>query len=369
VKAGNVFLSPSDRGPRFWFVDEISSVEGAWPQEIKWLRDNDPAFRTDTIVLTGSSSAHLDEAIKALAGRRGDATNTDRTLLPMSFTDFCAALGVGGWPRPPELTPPDLRTAEAYEAIHAILPWMADLITTWETYLHIGGYPQAVASWITDRDVTPALIAALWDVVHGEAITARRFSGAQTSRLLSELTRNLCSPLNVADLARDLDVARATAEARIADLCRTYLVWPLHRSDGLTPSLRSQTKYYFTDPLLARLAAARGGGTPPSLPQLNQQQVGLALQRHIDRQMPGTFARCDEILYYRSKTGAEIDFVGRRLQPVVVESKYVDDKWGRELQTIKASGWHGVIASRSGVDVGPTATVMPSPVLAILLGS
>jgi uncharacterized protein len=163
VKAGNLFLWPPDQGPRFWFVDEISSVDGSWPQELKWLRDNDPAFRADTVVLTGSSSARLEEAIKALAGRRGDATNPDRTLLPMSFTDFCAAVGMGGWPQPPMLAVSDLCGSESEEAVRDLLPWMSDLVTTWETYLHVGGYPQGVASWINDREVAPALVTALWD--------------------------------------------------------------------------------------------------------------------------------------------------------------------------------------------------------------
>ncbi|MCY4494853.1 MAG: AAA family ATPase, partial [Acidimicrobiaceae bacterium] len=57
--------------PRYWFLDEISGVAGRWPDRIKWLRDNDPRFRSDTVVLTGSSSSNLKESLGALAGRRG----------------------------------------------------------------------------------------------------------------------------------------------------------------------------------------------------------------------------------------------------------------------------------------------------------
>ena len=77
-------------GPRYWFLDEITAVEG-WPSEIKWLRDN-TAMREDCVVLTGSSSLDLDEARNELAGRRGGAGRSDRLLLPMSFRSFFAQL-------------------------------------------------------------------------------------------------------------------------------------------------------------------------------------------------------------------------------------------------------------------------------------
>jgi uncharacterized protein len=64
-------------GTRYWFVDEISSVIGDWPNTIKNLRDNDPDFAADTVVLTGSSAARLHEVRKALAGRRGLVARSD----------------------------------------------------------------------------------------------------------------------------------------------------------------------------------------------------------------------------------------------------------------------------------------------------
>ena len=62
---------------RFWFFDEITGITDSWPERIKWLRDNDPDFRTDTVALTGSSAAGLTAATKALAGRRGGIVNSD----------------------------------------------------------------------------------------------------------------------------------------------------------------------------------------------------------------------------------------------------------------------------------------------------
>lgn len=367
VSAARVHLSPPEAGPRYWFIDEITGVSGDWPSEIKWLRDNDP-FGTDTVVLTGSSSARIDGATKALAGRRGNARNSDRVLLPMRFSDFCAATGLA---HPPGLPGPiracDVTGEPGRGAMRAAMPWLADLLIAWEVYLRVGGYPQAVAGWARDRDVPPSLVDALWQVVHGEAITAAGFSHNQTAALLATVARGLCAPLSISSLSRDVDVARSTASERVSDLDRAYITWPLHREENLHPKLRAGTKRYFIDPLLARLAHLHTGSREPDPSQINEQQIGVALLRNLERHKPTGLTAYDRLLYYRSATGAEIDFVGKDLAGLAVECKYVDDRWGREMQTIAASPWFGVLATRSGADERPEGLAVPSPILSLLL--
>lgn len=364
--ASTTFLTGT-RGPRHWFIDEISSVTGDWPNTIKNLRDNDPAFSTDTVVLTGSSSARLHEARKALAGRRGDATDSDRTLLPMGYADIVRAAGVD-LPSIPRVRVRDLRTPDVRALVSELLPYVSDLVPLWESYLRTGGFPQAVASWQRHGDVTPEFTDALWDVVFGDAISGSRLTAAQTETLLARLATNLCSPLNVSDLGRELDVAPHTASERLADLAEHFLAWQCHAEQGLTPKLNAQSKWYFTDPLLARLAGLRRGGREPDLTQLSQQQIGLALLRSLDTDGTADIADPGTVLHYRSATRAEIDFVSRRFGEIAVESKYVDDRWGRELQTIARSPWFGIVATRSGLEWGDDAWVMPAPILVLLLG-
>jgi hypothetical protein len=51
--------------PRYWFLDEVTAVEGSWWSVLKDLRDN-TGLRDACVVLTGSSNRGLDDAIKAL---------------------------------------------------------------------------------------------------------------------------------------------------------------------------------------------------------------------------------------------------------------------------------------------------------------
>ena len=93
----------------------------------------------------------------------------------------------------------------------------------------------------------------------------------------------------------------------------------------------------------------------------------MALLRNLERHKPTGLTAYDRLLYYRSATGAEIDFVGKDLAGLAVECKYVDDRWGREMQTIAASPWFGVMATRSGADERPEGLAVPSPILSLLL--
>lgn len=121
--------------------------------------------------------------------------------------------------------------------------------------------------------------------------------------------------------------------------------------------------------MLARLAALRGAGSSPDLTQLNQQQVGLCLLRSIGAADAVSLADYQDVRHHRTAAGAEINFVGPRFGAVAVESKYTDDRWGRELLTLSRSPWFGIVASRSGVEWRDNGWAIPAPVLALLLGS
>ena len=117
-------LTPNG-GRRFWFIDEITGITDGWPERIKWLRDNDARFRTDTVVLTGSSAS----------GPHGIGESACRTAWPGGPPRPGAAAdgvpilraadggraGAGGH-RP--LRVADLTPGRVSEAAHALVPWL-----------------------------------------------------------------------------------------------------------------------------------------------------------------------------------------------------------------------------------------------------
>lgn len=357
-------------GERLWLIDEITGVHGDWPATIKRLRDHHPSFALDTVVLTGSSSVRFDEARKLLAGRRR-ATPSDRVLFQMSFVDVAGTLGVD-LPPPPILDIPDLVDDEAMEAVVSeYRPWVPALVDGWDRYLRVGGYPQAVAAELRGEEGSATVLTeTLWDVIHGDAFAGSGLTQTQTQSILRVLTSSLTSLLSVHAVARDAAIADRTAGERLDALRRAFLAFPVHREQGMAPRTRAQSKWYFTDPGLARLASTRGAGQPPDLSRMSEQQLALAILRSLERRSAGAAVHHDRLLHYRSSTRAEIDFVSPDFAPTCVESRFVDRGWGRAFQTIEASGRStGFVATRSGLRRHDGGWALPAGLLAYLLGA
>ena len=353
-------------GPRWWFIDEITGITDGWPEQVKWLRDNDRRFRTDTVVLTGSSSSRLRESIGVLAGRRGGAAAPDRVLLPMGFRSFARLVADRGLPEEVDrLQIADLTASRLSAAAYEMAPWLHTLAELWEDYLQVGGFPAAVAGFLTSPVAAPTLEAELLRVISGDAFSRSRISDLQTDALLRRLTKGLCSLVNVANLSRDLELSQPTMQRRIDDLREAFVLWPAPRERNEMPNLRAQQKLYFTDPIYTRLVS----GTRLDLTLLSEQQLGMALLRNLERDHPGSYVHFDRVLHYRSKNGAEIDFVGQGFGGAVIESKYVDRGARRgAARAIKASGRRGIVATRTEIDLeDPEVCAVPTAMLAWLL--
>ena len=363
VSAAGVLMPRGGR--RYWFIDEITGITDGWPEQVKWLRDNDARLRDDTVVLTGSSASDLTASIKALAGRRGNAGDPDRVLLPMGFRTFSRLaaeepVGIDIGPlRVADLTPRLLA-----DAAHAMAPWLHALVDTWEGYLLAGGFPAAVASYIDTREVAPPLVRGLVDVVHGDAFRRADWSRAQTAAFMHRIGRGLCAPVNISAVADDIGVSSSSVQRRLDELREAFVVWPCYQEDALRPKLNAQAKVYFTDPVYARLEV----DVPLDSSVLSEQQLGTALWRSLERARAGSYLGYDRILYHRTRTRREIDFVGPDLGGWAVESKYVDGRWRRDAQTLLASRWRGIVATRSELNFDdPEVAAVPAAMLAWLL--
>ena len=365
VAAASQLTPPA--GHRHWFIDEITGIADGWPDRIKWLRDNDPRFRQDTVVLTGSSAAGLTAAVKALAGRRGPASAPDRFLLPMSFRAFAEHIeppAEGSIPSVDPLPIADLATPRLTDAALALVPWLDWLVTAWQTYLHVGGFPAALAGHLRRREVPPPFLRSLLDVIHGDAFQRADWSRPQTTALLQRVAQGLCSPVNHAAIADDLAFAQPTIRRRLEELRDAFVLWPCYQEDHLRPKLRARTKVYFLDPAYAALSSS-----PPDDSQLAEQQLGMALLRSCEYTRPGSYLDFADVLHHRSNTRREIDFVGPNFGGIAIESKFVDGRWKRDAQTLAASKWHGIVATRSELELSASrnARAIPAALLAWLV--
>jgi len=355
-------------GPRYWFLDEITAVRG-WSAVIKQLRDQNTEFRESCVVLTGSSARDLRAATKDLADRRGGVADSDRLLLPMGFRAFCAALGDFAETPDAHTRPRDILRRPAVRTIGELEPWSSALDDAWQLYLTIGGFPRAVGEFVRDGAVGRGFVDGLWHVIAGDAIRGSDVTEAHVAALLARLVANLGSPVNATAIATDVGLRDSDrVNARIDDLATAFLAWRCYRERSGRPNPAAQRKVYFVDPLIAQLVHLRSGVTPaPDPSQLSEQQIGLLLARATSLERPATFIESDAVMYERTSTGAEIDFVGPSLG-LPFESKYEDRPWKRATLTMRARHGRGVLVTRTplALDDSPVWAV-PAGMLAWLL--
>ncbi len=326
-----VLTSSVREGPRYWFIDEVTTCRGAWWTVVKNLRDN-TGLRDDCVVLTGSSNTHLDQAIKAFAGRRGPVADPDRALLPMSFTSFCRSLGATA-PDIDGLRADELLSVRGQQTWLSLAPYTDDLVSAWQAYLEVGGYPKAVSEWRRSNNVEAATWRALWDVARGEAVTSG-VGEPVFGALLSGLADRVSSLTAIDGFANELGLSRDALRGRLDALIGSFLVWHSPRADEAgRVDRRKQGKFYFLDPLVARLPELVHGKGRPDISKLSEQQLGVALLQWCEAARRGSI-RSDEWVTHHRGRSSEIDFVGRcpdTLAPMTpLEAKYVSDSWRRD---------------------------------------
>lgn len=365
-------LSPPSEEPRYWFLDEITAAKDDWSDGIAHLRDNNARFKRDCVVLTGSSTRNLDRAIKALAGRRGlVVSGDDRTLLPAGFRSFCQIIDGAHVPDPSPLRTRDFAVPGRWRsAAYELSPFLDELVGLWDLYLTIGGFPRAMADFLADGSVSAGFVGDLWQVIYGEAIRSKSYGAVQIERLLSELSQRLTDPTNFTQLAEDCGFAdHSVASDRCDDLVAAYTIWPCYPLGPMNlPHLKAQRKFYFYDPLLARLAHLLDQRNPdPPHEHLSEQQLALSIRRALELERPSGFTDHSQLMFQKTPSRNEIDFVSPHMNRVAFESKYVDAKETRAASAIKAQRVTGFLASRSLFDPDAPVAWLPASFIAWLL--
>jgi predicted AAA+ superfamily ATPase len=360
-----------DGTSRWWFIDEITSVTGDWASQVKWLRDNHPAFAGATVVLTGSNASGLTGAIGTLAGRRGPVAQPDRTLLPIGFRTF-ARLFLRDALDVPRLPLDGLHTRQAYDSYQELLPWLDDLVRAWDLYLQVGGFPIAVAAAHRGEPIPDRFVADMFDVVFRDVFGASQMSQADALTLYGRIMAGMASPMNYHTVARDAGTTVDVTIRHVEYLRNAYLAWhcPQKAHRRWTARDRAQDKVYSADPLLARLPHLHNPAREDVDPTvLTEMALGVAIRRAADA-AGRSWAGDTHLFYHRTPARKEIDFVSDLFAGAAIEGKFVSDGgWRGEAATVEASGWLGLVATRTVLDctTDQGAWAVPAAFLAYLI--
>ena len=363
-QAARLLFPDLGQAPRYVFIDEITSIPD-WQRGVKWIRDN-TAAADDCIVVTGSSARDVASGTTYLAGRRGSAVGLDRLLLPFSFRDFVVCAGYA-LPEPPVLPFEAFYEPAGRAACQEALVHLGVLVDAFETYLLVGGFPQAVADFRRTASVSDGFARDLWDVTQSDLLALGVSRPEQALALLERLVASLTGPIVLRSLAADLDVSHPTIGAWLAALADAYALLMLFQEHNGVADPRRQRKAYPIDPFLARLPARRSPGAyEPDASRLAEAALAVAIFRSVEGQAVDRFGQPSRLYFFRDRNGAEIDFLVPPV-PHVAESKYVDATGSAEARTMLAKFGGGLLLTRGAVDLQPDLTVLPAAVFAWLL--
>lgn len=369
---GRALTRGAGEQPRVWLFDEITAVPG-WLQVIKDARDETQLAR-DTVILTGSSAYDLIEARSVLgAGRAGSGTRRFRLLLPMSFRDYLHAARLD-LPDTPVLTPDQLQSPRARDAILALEPFVDEIDLHWQDYCETGGYPRAVAEGLRDGAVSEAFCR---DLVDWLAPDVTPDDPQETVLgLLEALAMRMAAPLDVSNTGAEIGLTRERLKTRLNRLVNAIAAFWCHQVDADGRRIKgSQSKLYLADPLLARLPHLLDHAYAlPGTPLLSEAALGITIARAIEQLHEGRLLEGISVGYARTGSGNEIDFApiplrvgGSRTASIPLESKWVSVKWRSEALTMENTHAGGLLATKSILDVdGHPTWAVPAGIVALI---
>lgn len=350
--------------PRYFFLDEVTAIP-EWQRGVKWARDNTPVAG-DCIVATGSSARDIAAGTVHLAGRRGPDVGLDRLLLPMSFADFAHYAGYA-LPMARRLPLADFYAEAGRAACQDALVHVGTLVDAFETYLMVGGFPQAVADFRRTGQVSDGVVRDLWDVIQSDLRGMGLSRPEQSLRLLERLAASLAGPVSLRSLGEALGVAHTTVADWLGTLADAYLVILLFQEAGGVPDVRRQRKAYPIDPLLAYLPARHSPGiSTPTTSRVAEAALAVAIFRAVDGDRVDGFGRPGRLFFFRTRGGGEVDFV---VEPgrLAAEAKYIDAASTREARAMVQNFERGLLLTRGAIDLRPNVTIIPSALFAWLL--
>ncbi len=270
------------------FLDEIQQKDG-WEQWVRVLYDTK---RFTQIFLSGSSASLLSYDIgRVLSGR-----HITFEVMPLSFTEY---LQLRGW----DNLEPDNLIYNREKLLHYQ-----------NTYLEEGGFPESAG---VDKFNHKKILTMLYNDIIARDITSRFGASYDvTGRICQLMLTNTTGEYSFNSIAKASHVAVETAEKYIGYLKESLLIMDLPLfSYKLKSQFKQNKKTYAIDTGLRNEVSFR---FTSDIGKLAENAVFLELKR-----------RSDEIYYWKSKDGFEVDFVvknGQGVQTLIQVSWDVKNK-------------------------------------------
>jgi len=300
------------RGWQIIVVDEISYVKD-WDKAVKFLADAGILENT-TLILSGSDSAMLRDAMKRFAGRRGRAGRVDFLFFPLGFAETVKL-------KAPELC--GVIDASRNAGYAADTPEYDEnlqrLELLFDEYLLHGGYLTAIADYMRAGRIEEATYRTYAEWLRGDVLKHNK-QEKYLFEVLRGIIRTYATQVSWVSLSKDLSIEHhKTVSDYIAILedMHAVRIQEALAEHTLSAAPKKAKKLYFEDPFILH-AVENMLGRPR-----NDIEPALAETAAVIH-----FARRQGKTYYIKGNKGEVDIAsvnGKGFFPVEV-------KWSRQIR-------------------------------------
>ena len=262
-------------------VDEISYVKD-WDKSVKFLADAGN-LETTTLILSGSDSAILREAMKRFAGRRGRSAQVDFVFHPLGFSETVSL-------KAPELS--GLVTACKNTEYSADLPeyqeHLPQLETLFDEYLIHGGYLTAVADLLRGGRIEAATFRTYAEWLRGDILKHHK-QEKYLFEVLRGILRTYTSQVSWISLAKELSIEHhKTVSDYVAILedMHAVILQEALAEHTLSAAPKKAKKLYFEDPFIFHAVETMLGKMMPDSTPALAETVAVA---HFNRKFGKTY--------------------------------------------------------------------------------
>ena len=306
-------------------IDEIQDLDDP-SHFLKYLADLEPSIK---LIVTGSASIQIKKFKDGLTGRKKTFH-----LLPLDFREFVLFKGKDHLVSVLENFEFKAVVSDQIEIDpERILPFKNELETLFEEYILYGGYPKV--SLAGSRDEKLRELQELFQTYELKDVNMLFNVGNITAfrGLFKLMAGHIGNLLNVNEVAGTLGIGRDTVKRYIEVLENSFIVHslpPFH--NNIRKELTKMPKLFFLDTGMRNFAVR-------NFTELGfRPDRGSLFENAIFGELYKNRGIIDQVLFWRTLSKNEVDFILTGEQNVAIEAKLSPDRQLRKPSSLRAFG-------------------------------
>ncbi len=296
-------------GRKYIFVDEITFVP-EWTRALKHLADIG-FLENCTVILTGSNAHDLKYEVERMPGRRGEDTELDKIMFPLSFREYANLANPGIIQK---FT--DLKSAEKNYPL-----FKGDISALLDNYFLTGGFIQAVNSFAAEGGIGQDIYLQYLSWSLGDLARMGR-KEIYSRQLIQQVINSMTSNVGFDTLAKKTSIQSHITAGNYLDIMESNFILKILYQLDLNKKIaapRKTKKIYFQDMFLYWVFQGYVLGLPDYFAGGRRRlEDGLLKSRLAENLVMTHLMRLETsatwsntVFFFRGANGKEIDFLVR----------------------------------------------------------